>query len=170
MEQWKDISGYENIYQVSNLGRVKNVNTSRILKQQVDHDGYFIITLRKGKAKKTYKVHRLVAETFIPRNHKTLQVNHISGIKSDNSVSNLEWVTLRENIIHAHKIGIYNPTQQSNAMNKYKKTILKILNGKVVEKYESLAMASKTMGVTKQSIRRAFKKNGTCCGFHWQII
>lgn len=170
MEQWKDISGYENIYQVSNLGKVKNVNTNRILKQQVDHDGYFIITLRKGKAKKTYKVHRLVAETFIPGNHKTLQVNHISGIKSDNSVSNLEWVTLRENIIHAHKIGIYNQTQQSNAMNKYKKTILKILNGKVVEKYESLSMASKTMGVTKQSIRRAFKKNGTCCGFHWQII
>ena len=170
MEQWKDISGYENIYQVSNLGKVKNVNTNRILKQQVDHDGYFIITLRKGETKKTYKVHRLVAETFIPIKHQALQVNHISGIKSDNSVSNLEWVTLRENIIHAHKIGIYNPTQHSNAMNKYKKTVLKILNGKVIEKYESLAMASKTMGVTKQSIHRAFKKKGTCCGFHWQII
>jgi len=167
-EIWKDIPNYEGLYQSSNLGRIRNVNTNRILKQQVDHDGYFIITLRKGKAKRTYKVHRLVAKTFMPGNHKTLQVNHISGIKSDNSVSNLEWVTLKENIKHAYKIGIYSSEQHSKAQNKSKKPVLKLKNGIIIKRYDSLKQASKENNVTKQSIYHAIKKQRDCVGYQWK--
>lgn len=120
IEIWKDIIGYEGIYQVSNLGNVKSLGRKslteyydinlkeKILKKGVDSWGYFAVKLYKNGTKKSFKVHKLVALNFIENKHLKPQVNHINGVKSDNRINNLEWVTSKENMIHAHKIGLMN--------------------------------------------------------------
>lgn len=114
-EIWKDIEGYEGLYQVSNLGRIKRCSRKNmdskarqrtfkelILKENIDKSGYCYVNLYKNE-KKAYKIHRLVAQTFIPNIQKKPQVNHKDGNKKNNTVKNLEWVTREENIQHAYK-------------------------------------------------------------------
>lgn len=107
-EVWKDVVGYEGLYQVSNFGNVKSLGNEfsrkeRLLKPSLQTKGYVNIVLQKNGKRKKILVHRLVAEYFIPNLDKKLQVNHINGIKTDNRVQNLEWVTHRENLDHAIK-------------------------------------------------------------------
>ena len=99
-EIWKDIEDYEGIYQVSNLGRVKRVTTDRILKGIKDRGGYLRITLSKNGVKSNHKIHRLVAQAFIPNPENKPQVNHIDENKTNNLVSNIEWMTAKENLNH----------------------------------------------------------------------
>jgi hypothetical protein len=105
MEQWKDIKGYEGLYQVSNLGRVKSLpkisgccfQSEMLIKPHKDHKGYLYVGLCKNAKYKYFKVHRLVADAFILNpDHKPF-INHINYDKANNNVSNLEWVTAKEN-------------------------------------------------------------------------
>ena len=101
-EVWRDIEGYEDLYQVSDQGRVKSLGrkwrkSERILKPVVRHDGYVVVGLYSGGKPKTFKVHRLVCEAFHENPGNKPQVNHINEIKTDNRASNLEWATAREN-------------------------------------------------------------------------
>jgi hypothetical protein len=109
MEIWKPIKDYKN-YEVSNKGRVKNIKTNRILKPHLNYSGYLIIGLKKeGKTSNkltSCRVHRLVAQAFIPNEDNKPHVNHLDGIKTNNAISNLEWVTPHDNMIHAFYNGL----------------------------------------------------------------
>ena len=108
VEEWRDIEGYEGLYQVSNLGKIKSFHygTSRINKIQLTKKGYAYTHLYKNGKSKRYFVHVLVAKAFIPNPKNKPQVNHIDANKSNNRVENLEWVTPEENMQHAYEKGL----------------------------------------------------------------
>ena len=118
MEIWKDITGYEGYYQVSNFGNVKSLDRiiyisniprkrkSMLLKAKISGSGYYQVCLQKESIRLYPLVHRLVAETFLHKDKNKLYVNHIDGSKINNNVDNLEWVTQSENQLHAYKIGL----------------------------------------------------------------
>ncbi|MBR4383791.1 MAG: HNH endonuclease [Selenomonadaceae bacterium] len=105
-EEWRDVAGYEGRYQISNYGRVKSLteNQVKILKPHLHTGGYLRVSL--GRQKK-FKIHRLVAETFLDNPLNLAEVDHIHGNKMDNYFKNLEWVTLKENKRRAFKNGLY---------------------------------------------------------------
>jgi len=108
MNIWKDISGYEGLYQVSNTGIVRNIRSDKkgILKGSDNGHGYLQFSLYKTGKIKTYKAHRLVANAFIPNTDNKQDVNHKDGNKYNNKVENLEWVTKSENLKHAWDMGL----------------------------------------------------------------
>lgn len=111
-EIWKDIKGYEGLYQVSNLGRVKRLQKwnsgkkryepdERLLTPTGNGNGYLIVGLPKDHRRKNHYVHRLVAEAFCPNPDNKNVVNHLDYNKSNNNASNLEWVTFQENVSYS---------------------------------------------------------------------
>lgn len=124
-EEWRPCPGYEQHYEVSNLGRVKTkavfirhdgswselhgyVKKLKIRTQQTNRYGYKTIKLCKLGNCTQARVHRLVAQAFIPTDNPKNQINHIDGDKTNNNVSNLEWVTAQENMAHAWETGLVN--------------------------------------------------------------
>lgn len=118
-EYWCDVNGYEGIYQVSNLGNVRSLDRvitrkngkklaikGQLMKLHLDHRGYLRLNLRHLGKDKNSKIHRLVAQAFLPNPHNKPQVNHLNGDKLDNNVCNLEWCTQNENIEHAFANGL----------------------------------------------------------------
>ena len=108
-EIWKDIEGYEGLYQVSNMGRVKSFKWNkdgRIMKIKKDRHGYHEISLCINNIPKFWRTHRLVALTFLPNTENKRTVNHIDGNKLNNRLENLEWTTHGENISHAYRTGL----------------------------------------------------------------
>ena len=107
-EEWRDVEGYEGLYQVSNMGRIRSLRYGRtyIVKNQHNDRGYCYISLHKNGKGKHYFVHILVAKAFIANPEGKKQVNHIDANKSNNCVENLEWVTQEENLQHAYKNGL----------------------------------------------------------------
>ena len=102
-EIWRDVVGYEGLYQVSNLGRVYSVRSGKVLKFNKKPCGYNYVQLSVHDKRVGYRVHRLVAQAFIPNTENKPEVNHINGIKTDNRVENLEWCTRSENEQHKFK-------------------------------------------------------------------
>lgn len=145
-EVWKDIKGYEGLYKVSNLGRVKSlfriIKTikgynitiqEKILKPIVDNTGYFVVSLWKNNKHSRPHIHRLVSETFVTNIQSKPFVNHIDGNKLNNNVNNLEWCTCRENNIHAWKIGLINSCRKINQYD---------LNGNFIKTWNSVKEAN----------------------------
>lgn len=102
MEEWKDVVGYEGIYQVSSYGRVKK-NNGKELSQRKDQDGYLIVTLYKGGIRADYKAHRLVGMAFIDNPNNYPVINHKDENPSNNHVENLEWCTVKYNCNYGNR-------------------------------------------------------------------
>jgi len=102
-EIWKPIPDFEELYSVSNYGRIRN-RKNRIMKQYISN-GYLLINLTKNKSQNMKRVHRLVASTFKNNSNLNLEVNHINGIKTDNRETNLEWIERSENARHSYLSG-----------------------------------------------------------------
>ena len=111
MENWKDVPGYEGLYQISDFGNVKSLISNRLLKPSQDTFGYVRFNALKNKKSKTLRIHRLVMEVFNPIN-SFMQVNHIDGNKLNNRLNNLEWCTDSDNKKHAYKTGLMTPGNQ----------------------------------------------------------
>lgn len=100
LEIFRDVVGYDD-YQVTSWGRVFSKRNGKFVRQEMNEKGYLRVSLYIGNERKHFKVHRLVAQAFIPNPFKKPQVNYIDGNKQNNSVTNLEWVTNTENVIKA---------------------------------------------------------------------
>lgn len=118
-EIWKPVVGYEGLYEVSNLGRVKTLPKTHVFKNGgvynypekimsacLNSNGYPQLKLFRNGVRKVTAVHRLVAAAFIPNPENKTDVNHIDGVKTNNTVTNLEWATKLENSLHAKVNGL----------------------------------------------------------------
>lgn len=143
-EIWKDVVGYEGLYQVSNLGYVKRKN--RILKHTYREHYKAVILCKNGKTK-TFQVHRLVALAFIPNTNNLPQINHIDGNKLNNKVSNLEWVTPSENRKHGIRLGLIRFDGVSIPVNL-------VENGVVVKKYASCRQAASELKLDEKLVSK----------------
>ena len=146
IEIWKPIPSYETLYEISNNGVVKSLRTGAV-KCSSNNGKYKQVTLTKNGTSKTYKVHRLVAQAFIPNPNNYPQINHIDGNKKNNNAENLEWCTNSVNQIHAYS---HNLNQGSRG----KGTIIGVTypNGNYIE-YSSLKKAAQALGVHPVTIK-----------------
>lgn len=164
-EIYKDIEGYAGLYQVSNMGNVKSLNYNktkreRILKAEKDVGGYLRVALRKQGTQKHYKIHRLVAEAFIPNPNNYKQVNHIDEDKTNNSVDNLEWCSAK-----------YNSSYGTRTHRITKKNSKQVLFVEVNNIYQSAKQIEKEFGFPHQSISKVCTgKRKTYKGLHFKFV
>ena len=138
---WEDIKGYEGIYNINTKGDVKSVRNNKILKQFTTKCGYKSVELNlNGKAKK-FLIHRLVAETFITNSNNKPHVNHKDGNKSNNDVSNLEWVTRSENMHHAYDNNLA-PKGEKNVASKLKEWQVKWIKSNYIKGDEEFGQSA----------------------------
>jgi len=119
-EIWKDIEGYVGLYKISNLGRVYSYRSKRCLTLPIGSQGYRVVALTNNKIKH-FKLHRLLAQTFINNPKDKPCVNHIDGVRHNNQLWNLEWCTYKENTRHAFDTGaMKNPSGEGSSKSKLK--------------------------------------------------
>lgn len=164
-EIWKDVPEYEGLYQVSNLGNIKN-NKNKIMKPFINNAGYCEIKLSKEKKKKHHRVHRLVAQTFLNNYDKDLQVNHKDGNKLNNNIENLEMLTDKENKRHAIENNLF-----KYANGKKRKVKQYDLNGNFIKEWDCMHDIEKTYKVSHTSIRFVcLRRNKTCKNYIWRYV
>lgn len=159
MEQWKPIEGFEGLYEISNLGRVKSLpkrsgtcnRKESIRKLSYTKDGYIKIRLCGNGKDITTRVHRLVANAFIPNPENKNTVNHIDGDKTNNKVDNLEWVNRSEQLLHAYSLGLKKPVHTNRKLTisdveEIRKTFKKN------DRYYGASALAKKFGVTHKVI------------------
>jgi hypothetical protein len=189
IEEWVRIKGYEDEYEISNLGNVKSLKrtiirnngrrqdvTEKILTNFPDKDGYSCVCIRKQNHKVLKaRVHQLVAKHFIFNIENKPCVNHINGIKSDNRVNNLEWVTVKENNIHAVKFlnkkgGKYWLGKKDNNHIRSKEIEQYDLSGNLIKKYNSLSSACRenNFKTTTNITANLMGKTKYAYGFKWK--
>ena len=138
-ESWKDVPNFEDFYKVSSIGRVYSKISKKILSQHKDKKGYYQLKI-KGKRK---TVHRLVALAFIPNLDNKPQVNHKNGIKSDNRVCNLEWVTNSENKKHAYKLGLISAKGSKNCKSKLSEKDIPVIRAMIFNGFPTKQISDK---------------------------
>lgn len=173
-EIWKDIKGYEGLYQISNLGRVKSlarvifeidgkerVSKEKILQSKRISSGYRAVILYKDGKGKTMYIHRLVAQAFLYNGNNYTDVNHKDGNKENNTLANLEWVTRSYNIKHAYNTGL-----RKAYIDKAKEAALKVKsfpvlqfdnNNVLIAEYSSITQASLQTNISHYYISKSCK-------------
>lgn len=174
-EQWKAVKGYEGFYEVSNTGKVRSIDhyvrsrscnrlvKGRLIKLQIDKDGYYKACLSKENIRKTVFVHRIVATAFIDNPNKYPCINHIDENKQNNRIDNLEFCTFQYNT--AYNNGIY------KRASKRKKAINQIKNGIIVYVWDCATSASKATKISRGNIvscLNGYRK--TAGGYSWEYL
>ena len=178
-EIWKDIEGYEGTYQISSLGNIKSLPRKTnnqfykgIYLKQTLYKGYLKVQLSNHSKSKWFLVHRLVAMAFIPNPQNKPQVNHIDGNKSNNKVSNLEWVTGSENQIHSYHVLKTIPSMKNHFGSSHvaSKAIYQFSKKKeFIKKWESIIEATNSLNICACNITDCAKGNRkTAGGFIWK--
>lgn len=162
-EEWRKVADFEECYEVSSLGRLRNIRTGRILHSGKKRSGYVVDVLCDNKKRKTVRRHRIVAEAFIPNPGNKPEVNHKNGDKTDNSVGNLEWATHRENTDHSWTTGL------TKAPKPAEKVVLQFYDGKWIATYRSLKIAGKITGINSTGIMQCCKgERNSAGGYEWR--
>ena len=176
-EEWRDVAGYEGLYQVSSEGRVKSlerkvehwcggerIQKERILKPVVRGDGYLKVDLCAGGKRKMFAVHRLVCQAFHENLDNKPQVNHLNEDKKDNRACNLEWCTRIENCNHGTR-------NERSAKNRSKSVGQYTLDGDLVKIWPSAMEAQRQAGFARGNICKAANgKYKTPYGFIWKYV
>lgn len=190
-EIWMPIKGHENSYEISNNSVVRSLtrkviskngsfrlSKGQIIKGNTGKLGYVIISI-SNKGKTNYKkLHRLVAEAFIPNPLNKPYINHKNGIKHDNRIENLEWCTPQENTVHAQKNNLIKNKARYwkgkfGKLHHNSKTInqIEIKTNKVIRTFYSLGEIERELGLLHGNVGKACRDNRyTCGGYKWQYI
>lgn len=171
-EIWKDIKCYEGHYQVSNLGRVKSLGryrkgrygskvwvNERFMYQNVQKSGYVHIHLSMNHKVRIFKLHRLVAEAFIPNPNNLPQINHKDENKQNNCVDNLEWCDSKYNNNYGTKIERYSKTT-TNDKKRSKQVLQYDLDGNLVREWPSLHEIERELGCSRSNVAKSCKSEG----------
>lgn len=161
VETFVKIEGFEN-YEVSNLGKVRNIKSGRMLKPQLNRNGYLMHLLYENNKQKHLYLHRIIAIAFIDNPEEKPCVNHIDENKLNNDLSNLEWCTVKENNIHG--------TRTKRVAEKcFKKVIQLDLNDNVLNEFESMTQAEQETGASVSHISSCCNgKRKSAGGFKWR--
>lgn len=182
MEEWKPVKGYEGLYEVSNLGRVKSLNyrrtgKERILKGRKNNWGYLQVILYKDDKRKNYKIHRLVAQAFLPNPDNLPEVNHKDEDKTNNCVDNLEYCNNYYNVNYGtrnERAGKKLKGRKQSEIHIKKRTkklrkpvySISIENG-LITYWESIMEASRQTGIDYSNISKCCKGNYGSAGNHY---
>lgn len=181
-EIWKDIIGYEGIYQISNFGRIKSLDRincvghklhGKIKKAVADKDGYLQVRLSINGLTKTYKVHRLVATAFIDNPLNFPQINHKDENKVNNTANNIEWCDCKYNLNYGTaRDRIKHHIDYLEIGRKRSKAVLQIgPNGKVVKLWRSGVEASKSLNIDLSTLYNCCNgKRKTAGGYKWKYV
>ena len=158
----RDIKHYEGLYKLTRDGRIFSIKANRFLNPSPNRNGYLNLYLSKKGIRKMHRVHRLVAETFIPNPCDLPQVNHINGDKSNNHVENLEWCTASKNAQHGRDLGLWPSFKGKNnpMYGKIPHNYINIDINSIVELKEqgwTLKAISKELGCSIDTVRRRLK-------------
>ena len=185
-EIWKDIAGYEGLYQVSNQGRVKSleryvenrvaqnyqperIRTLMERKKPGQETGYKAIILYKNNKGKNCYVHRLVAAAFVPNPENKKTVNHINGDKHDNRAENLEWMTYRENNLHAYTSGLNDSSHRRNRCDSIQVAQYDS-DMNLIKVYPSMNEAERQTGIDRTAIGHGIRKGWRYGGYIWKFV
>lgn len=161
-EIWRNIEGYEGLYQVSNTGKVRNTKTGKIFKTQIEHCGYEYVILHKGKKEKLCLIHRLVALAFVPNPNNYPCVNHKDECKTNNVYTNLEWVD--------HKTNCNYGTRNKKISRAHCKPIYQYsIDGTFIKEWNSINAAANYYNISSQRLSHCVNgRSKTSYGYVWK--
>ena len=168
-EEWRDVPSFMGVLQASNMGRIKRLSKYRntkgggkaympekILAQAISTYGYYKLCISIDAKRYDLLAHRLIAEAFIPNPDSKHQINHINGIKTDNSIKNLEWVSSIENMKHAKLTGLLAIQPKGKANKLSKKLYQYDLNGNLIKEWTGIKEACRVLKIDPSNMSRHF--------------